>query len=59
MLLLPLWVVPVMRELLLLVNAAFVVAPSRLMDTIPWVVRKFPAGYVVVAQKCDNLARSE
>jgi SAM-dependent methyltransferase len=52
-LLLPLWGVPLLRELSLLANAAVVVAPSRLLDAIPGVARKFPAGYVMVAQKCD------
>lgn len=51
MLLLPLWGIRMLRGLALLANAAFIVAPSRLIDAIPGVARKFPAGYVVVAHK--------
>jgi len=45
------WTVPVVRELMFGLNAALIALPCRLLDRLPGLARKLPAGYVAVAMK--------
>jgi SAM-dependent methyltransferase len=45
------WRLPIVRELVWLLNGALVVLPCRLLDKLSGLSRKLPAGYVVVARR--------
>jgi SAM-dependent methyltransferase len=45
------YTVPGVRQLVFALNAALVVLPCRLLDRLPGLARKLPAGYVVLATK--------
>ena len=43
------WPVPIVRDLAFALNAVLIVVPSLLLDLLPGLKQKLPAGYVVVA----------
>lgn len=48
------WPIPVVRDVVFLLNALLIVVPCRMLDRISGLAHKLPAGYVVVGQRTEG-----